>query len=346
MRILASVALGALLLGACGGTQQVYEVPPGGSSAVDLGDLTLPEPISAVPVFVVDAGKAISSSKLKDLRRTRGAAVVATASVKTLVAKGSKGTERIRAAAIDPLEFRPVSPVPTRDADFVWLALLTGEAVLSHEAAAKLGLKSATEVGLKNGSRLDVGAVADNGTPNFADVIVDADTVAKDWGPRRLAIVGAKTGVTLESLRDALKRKLPGGHIKRIIAQAQIVTPLPQVAAPAATSTSTAGFHPAMADAVNQLLNAAGGRVWIVSGFRSTSRQYELWVQALQKYGDPEVANNWVAPPGHSNHERGLAVDLGGDLEYAASLVQELGIPLWRPMSWEPWHFEIVGSRG
>lgn len=91
---------------------------------------------------------------------------------------------------------------------------------------------------------------------------------------------------------------------------------------------------------------ASNGRVWIVSGYRSTARQYQLWVGALQKYGDPEIADNWVAPPGHSYHERGLAVDLGGDVEYAAQLVAELRLPMWRPMSWEPWHFEVVGSRG
>jgi hypothetical protein len=44
-------------------------------------------------------------------------------------------------------------------------------------------------------------------------------------------------------------------------------------------------------------------------------------------------------------HELGLAVDLQGDVETAARLVEELGLPLWRPMAYEPWHFELVGSR-
>ena len=111
-------------------------------------------------------------------------------------------------------------------------------------------------------------------------------------------------------------------------------------------STRTPGLQPALKLAVDQLIAASNGRVYIESGLRSTARQTELWNEAVAKYGDPEIADNWVARPGTSNHESGLAVDLGGDLELAVRLVDDLGLPLWRPMSWEPWHFELTGSRG
>jgi LAS superfamily LD-carboxypeptidase LdcB len=97
---------------------------------------------------------------------------------------------------------------------------------------------------------------------------------------------------------------------------------------------------------VDRLIAASNGRVYLESGIRSTGRQTELWNEALAKYGDPEIADNWVARPSTSNHESGLAVDLGGDLGLAVRLVDDLGLPLWRPMSWEPWHFELTGSRG
>jgi hypothetical protein len=45
-------------------------------------------------------------------------------------------------------------------------------------------------------------------------------------------------------------------------------------------------------------------------------------------------------------HERGLAVDLGGDLIRAVQLIEELDLPLYRPLANEPWHFELIGSRG
>jgi hypothetical protein len=111
-------------------------------------------------------------------------------------------------------------------------------------------------------------------------------------------------------------------------------------------STTTPGLQPALKLAVDRLIAASNGRVYVESGLRSTARQTELWNDAVAKYGDPEIADNWVARPGTSNHESGLAVDLGGDLELAVRLVGDLGLPLWRPMSWEPWHFELTGSRG
>ena len=119
----------------------------------------------------------------------------------------------------------------------------------------------------------------------------------------------------------------------------------PEAFAPARVWSGAGGLHPALGRAVDALIKASAGRVRLVSGFRSTERQSELWADAIAKYGDPEVADNWVAPPGRSMHERGLAVDLGGDLELAAGLVEDLRLPLWRPLSNEPWHFELEGSR-
>lgn len=106
------------------------------------------------------------------------------------------------------------------------------------------------------------------------------------------------------------------------------------------------GLDPQLASAVQRIIASAGGTVTLRDGFRTLEEQQFLWARALEKYGDPEIADDWVARPGHSLHETGLAVDLDGDVELAARLVGELGLPLWRPMPWEPWHFELLGSRG
>jgi hypothetical protein len=113
--------------------------------------------------------------------------------------------------------------------------------------------------------------------------------------------------------------------------------------APGATAE---GLHPRLQEAVGRLLRAAGDRVRLVSGYRSGEHQRRLWKQALDRYGSADAARKWVAPPGASMHERGLAVDLGGDLELAARLVDRLRLPLHRPLPHEPWHFELTGSRG
>lgn len=118
----------------------------------------------------------------------------------------------------------------------------------------------------------------------------------------------------------------------------------PALLAPASVG-STDGLHPDLATAVDRLVTESFGRVRVVSGFRSPERQRQLWAEALRKYGRAEAADDWVARPGSSMHERGLAVDLGGDLAEAVRLIDELDLPLHRPLPHEPWHFELSGSR-
>jgi zinc D-Ala-D-Ala carboxypeptidase len=128
--------------------------------------------------------------------------------------------------------------------------------------------------------------------------------------------------------------------VEDVIAHARAVFD-PESMGPGPVPGSFAGLHPVLAAAVKELLARAEGRVTLVSGYRSPARQSALWSQALDRYGDPETADDWVARPGSSMHERGLAVDLGGDVALASSLVEQLDLPLARPLLNEPWHFEL-----
>lgn len=128
-----------------------------------------------------------------------------------------------------------------------------------------------------------------------------------------------------------------------VVAEARAVMD-PALLAPAIGGT-TNGLHRDLADAVERLTTASVGRIWVVSGFRSPERQAQLWADALREHGSPEAADDWVARPGSSMHEKGLAVDLGGDLAEAVRLIDELDLPLHRPLAHEPWHFELSGSR-
>lgn len=84
------------------------------------------------------------------------------------------------------------------------------------------------------------------------------------------------------------------------------------------------------------LVKASGGKVGIGSGFRSHDEQAALYK------AKPHLA----APPGHSNHERGAAADLTGDLELAHKLAGQFGLrfPMWgannKTGKVEPWHIE------
>jgi hypothetical protein len=85
----------------------------------------------------------------------------------------------------------------------------------------------------------------------------------------------------------------------------------------------------------------------IGSGFRSVERQKQLFDQAVAKYGSEATARKWVAPPGRSNHNHGLAADLKYNNDeartWAHANAAKYGLAF--PMSHENWHVEPVGAR-
>lgn len=91
-----------------------------------------------------------------------------------------------------------------------------------------------------------------------------------------------------------------------------------------------------------------GGKLVINEGWRSYDRQMLYWKQAKKSYGGWDGARTWVAPPGCSNHNRGLAADFQqrtyGE-KRGVAIAHEIA---WRfglvfPMGHEPWHVELGG---
>jgi LAS superfamily LD-carboxypeptidase LdcB len=113
------------------------------------------------------------------------------------------------------------------------------------------------------------------------------------------------------------------------------------------------GLNSDFSTSLTAFINAAkadGIDLGIGSGFRSVEKQKQLWEQALKKYGSPEKARKWVAPPGKSNHNKGIAVDLSSSgvflgknkntkaTEWAHANAEKFGLHF--RMGWEPWHIE------
>ena len=113
------------------------------------------------------------------------------------------------------------------------------------------------------------------------------------------------------------------------------------------------GLNPDFSTNLTAFINAAkadGIDLGIGSGFRTVERQKQLWEQALKKYGSPEKARKWVAPPGRSNHNRGTAVDLNSSgaflgknkntkaTQWAHANAEKFGLHF--RMGHEPWHIE------
>lgn len=95
------------------------------------------------------------------------------------------------------------------------------------------------------------------------------------------------------------------------------------------------------------VLQAAGDKVWIVSGRRSIEEQVAL----RREHCGTSWADIWTKPssqcspptaiPGRSKHETGQAADLGGDVELAARLGKGA---LIRPVDGENWHFQAAAG--
>lgn len=104
------------------------------------------------------------------------------------------------------------------------------------------------------------------------------------------------------------------------------------------TPSGASGLDTDFAKKLAQMM-AENPRLRINSGFRTYDQQRTLYERYLR--GEGPVA----AAPGHSQHERGLAADLGPASEYSwlASNAGRFG--LQRTVSSEPWHFEPIGAR-
>ena len=101
-----------------------------------------------------------------------------------------------------------------------------------------------------------------------------------------------------------------------------------------------------------------------VSGFRENERQAVLFRRAVRRHGSQKKAARWVAPPGFSHHEAGLAIDLGDEsspqcdvrrcfnktraYKWLTENAERFGFALNRPRSAgsrpprEPWHWRFV----
>src|SRR5947209_4059615 len=92
---------------------------------------------------------------------------------------------------------------------------------------------------------------------------------------------------------------------------------------------------------------AQGVEMSITSGWRSHAEQAALFAAAVRKYGSAAEASHWVLPAGESDHERGLAIDVGPAAGAAWLDANGVRYGLCRRYQNEPWHFELLApARG
>lgn len=230
------------------------------------------------------------------------------------------------------------------------------------------------ESGGQAGQNPEVGGIPQGGgtynpnNPPVTDLGVDQQPLGDPFGNQgneRVrhenaveSVLGAVSSVIAGGNRQPVEQvasnlTLPGGNKEQNTGQTvtaagdEEIEEAPSTPNPDMAENHFDGLNPTFEAAVNQMIADAPGSISISSGFRSVQRQKELWNQALKKYGSPAVARKWVAPPGNSKHNHGLAADL----KYASDEVKRWAhenaakYGLTFPLSNEDWHIEPIGAR-
>ena len=164
---------------------------PAGSTkeALVMGQLSAPaapDPSGTVPAARFAKVKALQPRlRLRDVdtdavaervRRIDGVTFATAIEVGRVPVKG----RNVTVAAVNPRQFRRVTPQLTADEVGVWQRIVEGDAAFTHDTGTTLGAKlGATVKAGADGSALRVGAYASNGVPPVADLLVNRATAKK-----------------------------------------------------------------------------------------------------------------------------------------------------------------------
>ncbi|WP_421413534.1 D-alanyl-D-alanine carboxypeptidase family protein [Agrobacterium tumefaciens] len=162
--------------------------------------------------------------------------------------------------------------------------------------------------------------------------------LSKAQGGREVALANEMRGKALSSLNIKSATDDPASYLSSVLASGKNASHV---------SGMQANFQKNLAAMIASMPKELQGSVTVNSGFRSVERQQQLWLEALKKYGSPEAAWKWVAPPGNSQHNKGNAADLGYGSDAARKWVHAnaSNFGLSFPMSHEPWHVEDSSAR-
>ena len=218
MRKLLILAILVLLVpAACGDDSDAPQSDELLSEASSEGGISLPDPVDAIPAYLISPGEPADENTIERLESVDGVNIVVAATVRKMEISGPEGSETLRVAAVDPLEYRSIAPVATNEAEFVWTSLLSGEAVLTFDAAEDLGIDGGGTIEMDGGRSMEVGAFADNQTPNIADVVVDQDGGQVEGAGDQVLTVGVQPGTSLDALGTALSGELPDSKFVPLI---------------------------------------------------------------------------------------------------------------------------------
>lgn len=103
--------------------------------------------------------------------------------------------------------------------------------------------------------------------------------------------------------------------------------------------------------AMDKAARADGAGIAVNSGYRSYEDQAGVYAAIAQASGSP-YARQWVASPGHSEHQLGTALDFNGNLDWLQANAWEFGFVMSYPPATSPkvtcyqaetWHYRYFG---
>ena len=223
MRV-AAVLLAVSLLGACASPRDTVATEGAGPSE-PAPELPAVEP--SLPAFHLTFRAPVDRKTVDAAERVKGVAVAAPLAIERVPVRVGDAHRSLRVVSVEPVSFRSVAPGQTRDAPFVWTALIGGRAVLTPEASRALNFGSSGTLGFP-GRQLTVGAFADNAVPNLGDVMVSSGVARSvDLGAADEAIVGVEDGANLDAIEDALRDIAGVERLRRLQPRAAEPVPAP-----------------------------------------------------------------------------------------------------------------------
>jgi len=211
-----AIILAAVLAATACGTSQgqtqqeaVYGSPQPQPVSSPLPEITPVETVA--PALKATVGAGVTPEMLQSIKETPSVAHATAISLGEVMVQNFLGPALISVAAIDPLDFRPLSPQVTANAEFIWRALLRHRLILAHEEHNRLRVSPGSNLlaqGVRGRFAISLGGVAANGVPNWAGALVSRERGSQlGLGLPTLLVIGLEQGTDPETARRALRRK-------------------------------------------------------------------------------------------------------------------------------------------
>ncbi|MFN2555522.1 MAG: transglycosylase family protein [Nitriliruptorales bacterium] len=152
----------------------------------------------------------VQPNALHEARTVEGVAFATALRIGDVPVVAPAGLTPVRVAAVDPGEFRVLTPQQVADTIALWENVVGGDAVLTHEGARKLGAQLGQPVTTGGGLQVRVGAIATNTTPPVAEAVVDTasgDRLGLAQLPQAL-LVAVHDGAIPEDVARRLEQRL------------------------------------------------------------------------------------------------------------------------------------------